>query len=111
MKKKTQNQSKAAKRSPVLRFSPTAWAKLLYLRDVGDTEIGGFGVTPADDLLFVEDLRIVRQTCTSVHVSFDDASVADFFDEMVDNGRKPEQFPPHLGSHASRLLASAKQHG
>ena len=29
--------------NPVLRFSPTAWAKLLFLRDAGDTEIGGFG--------------------------------------------------------------------
>jgi hypothetical protein len=29
----------------VLRFSPTAWAKLLYFRDRGETEIGGFGVT------------------------------------------------------------------
>ena len=47
--------------APVLRFSPTAWAKLLYLRDVGDTEVGGFGITAADDLLFVEDVELVRQ--------------------------------------------------
>jgi len=33
-------------RSPTLRFSPTAWAKLLYLRDLGETEVGGF---PASD--------------------------------------------------------------
>ena len=30
---------------PPLRFSPTAWAKLVYLRDAGPTEIGGFGIT------------------------------------------------------------------
>ena len=30
--------------SPTLWFSPTAWAKLLYLRDLGDTEVGGFGI-------------------------------------------------------------------
>jgi proteasome lid subunit RPN8/RPN11 len=78
--------------SPVLRFSPTAWAKLLYLRDAGDTEIGGFGITPTDDLLFVEDIGLVNQSCTWVHVEFDDASVADFFDAQVDAGRRPEQF-------------------
>ena len=30
--------------TPVLRFSPTAWAKLLFLRDYGETEVGGFGI-------------------------------------------------------------------
>jgi hypothetical protein len=33
-----------------LRFSPTAWGKLLYLRDRGGTEVGGFGIAPAADL-------------------------------------------------------------
>jgi hypothetical protein len=75
-----------------LRFSPTAWAKLLYLRDRGGTEVGGFGVTPADDLLYVEDVRLVRQACTVVSVAFDDLSVAEFFDEQVDAGRRPEEF-------------------
>jgi proteasome lid subunit RPN8/RPN11 len=75
-----------------LRFSPTAWAKLLYLRDRGPTEVGGFGIASTDDLLFVEDIQLVRQTCTTVSVAFDDASVAEFFDDQVDAGRKPEQF-------------------
>lgn len=81
-----------ARRSSVLRFSPTAWAKLLFLRDVGDTEIGGFAITPPDDLLYVEDLRLVQQTCDWAHVEFDDASVADFFDQQVDEGRQPQEF-------------------
>ncbi len=75
-----------------LRFSPTAWAKLLFLRDIGPTEIGGFGITSADDLLYVQDVRLVRQACSAVSVSFDDTAVAEFFDEQVDQGRKPEQF-------------------
>ena len=45
-----------------------------------------------DDPLLVEDLRLVRQRCTSVTVRFDDGSVADFFDEMVDQGFQPAQF-------------------
>ncbi len=80
------------KTTQALRFSPTAWAKLLYLRDAGDTEIGGFGISSKEDLLFIEDIRLVRQTCTWVHVAFDDVSVADFFEAQVEAGRQPEQF-------------------
>jgi hypothetical protein len=72
--------------SPSLRFSPTAWAKLLHLRDLGETEVGGFGISAADDLLLVEDVQLVRQTCSVGTVAFDDQSVADFFDCQVDAG-------------------------
>jgi hypothetical protein len=75
-----------------LRFSPTAWAKLVFLRDYGDTEVGGFGISAPDDLLYIEDVALVGQTCTGMSVAFDDASVADFFDGQVDQGRKIEQF-------------------
>ena len=75
-----------------LRFSPTAWAKLLYLRDLGETEVGGFGISAADDLLCIEDIELVRQVCTGVSVAFHDQAVADFFDRQVDLGRRPEQF-------------------
>jgi hypothetical protein len=64
----------------------------LYLRDYGDTEVGGFGIANVDDLLLVEDIRLVRQQCSAVSVHFDDDAVADFFDEQVDEGRRPEQF-------------------
>jgi proteasome lid subunit RPN8/RPN11 len=80
-----------SKRRSRLRFSPTAWAKLLFLRDRGPTEVGGFGIAPAVDLLFVEDIRLVQQTCTSISVAFDDSAVAEFFDEQIDAGRRPEQ--------------------
>ena len=43
-------------RPPRLRFRPTAWAKLLFLRDAGPTEVGGFGISAPDDLLLVECL-------------------------------------------------------
>jgi proteasome lid subunit RPN8/RPN11 len=79
-------------RRPRLRFSPTAWAKLLFLRDRGPTEVGGFGIAPAVDLLYVEDMRLVQQTCTSISVAFDDLAVAEFFDDQIDLGRRPEQF-------------------
>ena len=75
-----------------MRFSPAAWAKLLYFRDAGGTEIGGFGVSAADDLLYIEQFATVRQEVTMASVAFDDTAVADFFDKEVDAGHKPEQF-------------------
>ena len=88
----SRRRSRHPSRRPTIRFTPYAWAKLLYLRDAGDTEIGGFAVTSPDDLLMVEDVRLVRQRCTAVTVAFDDSSVADYFDEQVDADLKPEQF-------------------
>lgn len=76
---------------PVLRFSPYAWAKLLFFRDRGPTEIGGFGITAADDPLFVEGFQTIRQTATAVTIALDDAAVADYLDAQVDAGRKPAQ--------------------
>lgn len=74
------------KGAPTLRFTPTAWAKLLFLRDAGDTELGGFGISAGDDLLLIEDVQLVRQVCDLASVVFDDASVADYFDRQVDAG-------------------------
>ena len=34
----------------------------------------------------------MRQVCTGASVAFDDQAVADFFDQQVDLGRRPEQF-------------------
>ncbi len=85
-KKNQQNQR------PALRFSPTAWAKLLFLRDMTHNEVGGFGITAADDLLFVTDVVLVKQKVTPVSVSFEDESVADYFEDQVEVGRQPEQF-------------------
>ena len=79
-------------RKLALRFSPTAWAKLLYFRDKSDSEVGGFGITEPDDLLCVREFVTVKQQVTAVSVKFDDEAVADFFDTQVDLGRKPEQF-------------------
>ena len=92
MKNSSNQRQRAETVSPSLRFSPTAWAKLLFLRDYGETEVGGFGITDSDDLLFIEDIQLVKQTCSWAHVAFDDTSVADLFDRQVDAGRRPEQF-------------------
>ena len=79
-------------RRPILRFSPTAWAKLLYFRDRSDNEVGGFGITEPDDLLFVKEFVTVKQDVTPVSVKFEDEAVGNHFEDQVDLGRKPEQF-------------------
>ena len=62
------------------------------MRDVTDNEVGGFGITEADDLLFVTDFVLVKQKVTCVTISFEDESVADLFEDQVEAGRQPEQF-------------------
>ena len=94
-KKKPSGKPKLVRRSPQrppLRLTPYAWAKLLFLRDVGPVEIGGFGISSQSDPLLVRDVRLVAQKCDWANVVLDDAAVADFFDEQVDLGRSPEEF-------------------
>ncbi|HWL10514.1 MAG TPA: hypothetical protein VNQ76_19065, partial [Planctomicrobium sp.] len=63
----------------------------MYLSDLGPTEVGGFGISAPDDLLFVQDIQLVQQHCTESFVAFDDISVADFFEDQIDFGRRPEE--------------------
>src|SRR5690606_8148449 len=76
---------------PMLRFTPYAWAKLVFLRDAGRIEVGGFGVSSERDLLLIEDVQLVQQRCGPTTVVFDDASVADYFDRQIDLGLQPER--------------------
>ena len=86
---------------PALRFSPTAWAKLLYLRDSGDSEVGGFGISASDDLLYVEDVQLVRQVCTAISVAFDDAGRGRLFRPAGGYGPPTGVLWPPLDAHAS----------
>ena len=54
-------QSRRLVARPALRFTPYAWARLLFLRDAGPTEVGGFGISSPRDHLLIEDIRLVRQ--------------------------------------------------
>jgi proteasome lid subunit RPN8/RPN11 len=73
-------------------LSPLAWLKLQFLLHAGDTEIGGFGVSHEQNLLYVDDVAIVSQQTTSVSVEFDDTAVADLFDQMADRDIPPQRF-------------------
>ena len=75
-----------------LRFTPYAWAKMLYMRDKTRNEVGAFGITDEHDLLLVRDIVLPKQTVGPASVKFDDESVADFFEDQVEAGRRPDQF-------------------
>jgi len=75
-----------------LKFSPYAWAKLNYLRDLGTTEVGGFAISSMEDPLSITDICLVKQTCSSASIKFDDEDVANFFEDCVDEGLHPQEF-------------------
>src|SRR5687768_904185 len=75
-----------------LTFAPLAWLKLQYLCHVGDTEVGGFGISHEKDLLYIEDFRTIPQHTTVASVQFLDQAVADYFDQCVDQGLPPARF-------------------
>ena len=84
--------SRPRRPTPTLRFSPPAWAKLLWCRDRGPTEISGFGITSPEDRLRIEDFVLIPQQATPLYVAMSDEAVAEFFEEQVDQGRRPDQF-------------------
>ncbi|MGB7160277.1 MAG: hypothetical protein WBD40_19575 [Tepidisphaeraceae bacterium] len=69
-----------------------AWLKLQYFCHVGESEIGGFAVTAADDPLYIERFETVLQGATAASVEFSDGAVADFFDRCVDEGLTLQRF-------------------
>jgi hypothetical protein len=90
---------------PLLRFSPLAWLKLQYFCHRGSGEIGGFGISAADDPLYIEQFVTVMQGVTAASVEFADSAVADYFDGCVDQGLAPSRFArvwchTHPGSSA-----------
>jgi hypothetical protein len=77
---------------PRLRFSPRAWLKFQFLCHAGPTEVAAFGLSSDAHPLLVEDLLVVKQRATAATVAFDDAAVADLFDQMADRGVPPGRF-------------------
>lgn len=64
--------------SKPIRFTPYAFAKLSFLRDVGNTEIGGFGIAGTDDPLLITDIWLPEQECTLTTVELDGESLLDY---------------------------------
>jgi len=76
-------------KASALIFSPLAWLKLRLFLHTDEVEVGFFGISSADNLLYVEDLVAPKQTVSQVTVAFDDVAVADHFDRCADAGIGP----------------------
>lgn len=91
----------------LLRFTPYAWAKLVYLRDKDSNEIGAFGIAEyPEHPLLVTDIVIPKQETSFASFEFDDNGLADTFEEMTNKGLHPYQHArifihTHPGSSAS----------
>jgi hypothetical protein len=72
-----------------LRFSAYAWAKLIWMRDHGPSEVAGYGITGTEDPLLVTDFKLIKQKCTSVHFELDPNDGVEFMEQMADEGLMP----------------------
>jgi len=90
---------KSMNRSGVLRFTPYAWAKLVFMRDAGDTEVGGYGINETDDPLLITDFILVKQNCSGVSVDLDEQDSLAFAEEMTDKGFSPWQYGTWIHTH------------
>ena len=77
---------------PVLQFTPYSWAKLLFMRDKTDNEVGAFGIADQNDLLLIHDIAIVGQQVGPASMEFEDEAIADFYDAQTKAGRKPAEY-------------------
>ena len=91
----------------VLFFSPYALAKLKFICGIKALEVGGYGITKANNPLHIVDFALVKQKVSMAFVSFDPEGIADYFEDQVILKRKPEQFAriwihTHPGGLSSR---------
>jgi len=61
------------------------------MRDAGETEVGGYGITPTEDPLLITDFCLIKQKCTEVEVKQDEEDSARFVEKMFDSGIAPWQ--------------------
>jgi hypothetical protein len=65
------NERKKRHEHQAVRMAPLAWLKLRMFLHAADVEVGGFGVSAADDLLYIEDFVPPKQFVTAVTVELD----------------------------------------
>jgi len=71
------------------RFTPYAWAKMIYLRDKLDTEVSAFGVTALEDDGLIEDVVLFEQEVSAGSVDVEADAVNDMMAELDEQGIDP----------------------
>jgi len=74
-----------------LQFTPYAWAKLLWMRDQGDTEVAGYATTATNNPLLVTDFRLIKQKCTKASFELDPDDLIEDVEHTVNQGLAPWQ--------------------
>ena len=78
--------------NPVLRFTPYAWSKVLFMQAKTDCEISGFGISAHTNPLLVIDFYLIDQVGSSIGTEFGDTGLADYYENMIDLGYQPCEF-------------------
>lgn len=72
-----------------LRITAYAYAKLLWMRDRGNTEVAAFATTATKDPLLVTDFRLIKQKCTNVTFDLDTDDLVEDVEKTLDEGLSP----------------------
>lgn len=75
-----------------LTFSVLANLKINYLSFLGKTEVGFFGISSPDNLLYVEDVVLPKQLCSAASVDFTDDGLVDLQFDMDEKDIPPERY-------------------
>ncbi len=67
-----------------LRFTPYAWAKLLFMCHTRSTEVSGMGIGAEDDPMTIEDIEIIKQRCNPCFTDIDSDAYADRMVDLCD---------------------------
>jgi hypothetical protein len=65
-----------------IRFTAYAFAKMLYLREKGSTEISGFALTDENDPYLIIDFLLPKQECTGVTTEMTSEGIVELFDKL-----------------------------
>lgn len=69
-----------------LRFTPYAYQKLIFMRDIGNTEVAAFGISDDKDYLLIRDIRMVKQKAYSAFVEMTSEGVSEYVNSMIEEG-------------------------
>lgn len=75
--------------SDTLRISPFAFAKMVFWRDCGNTEVAAYATTETNDPLLITDFRLIKQQCSSVTFDLDIKDLAEDVERTLDDGLCP----------------------
>ena len=75
-----------------LSFTPYAWAKIKYLLNKEDNEVGKYGISSIAEPFLVTDVHVPKQEVSLASVDFDDDGIADMFEQLVEEGLQPAEF-------------------